>query len=71
VFSLIPTLNDSKENILRLKSIVSNKLCVDKIELLPFKKLCQTKYDNLNLEFKFGDLPTPTKADMEKLQVFL
>lgn len=65
---IIPTLNDSKENILKLKSIVSNHSCVDKIELLPFKKLCQTKYDNLNINFKFADLPTPTKADMEKLQ---
>lgn len=68
---IIPTLNDSKENILRLKSIVSNHACIDKIELLPFKKLCQTKYDNLNLEFKFSHLPTPTKADIEKLKAFL
>lgn len=68
---IIPTLNDSKENILRLKSIVSNHACIDKVELLPFKKLCQTKYNNLKLEFKFADLPTPTKTDMEKLQSFL
>lgn len=68
---IIPTLNDSKENILKLKSMVSKHACIDKIELLPFKKLCQTKYDNLNLEFKFSHLPTPTKADIEKLKAFL
>ncbi len=68
---IIPTLNDSEENVLRLKSIIGEYNCVDKVELLPFKKLCQTKYDNLNLKFKFSDLPTPTKADMEKLQSLL
>ena len=65
---IIPTLNDSKENILKLKSIISKYACVDKVELLPFKKLCQSKYDNLNIDFKFKDFPTPTKSQMEMLE---
>ena len=68
---IIPTLNDSEANILRLKSIISKFNCVDKLELLPFKKLCQTKYDNLNIDFKFKRFPTPTKQEMEKLQALL
>ena len=41
---IIPTLNDSMENIKTLKEIAKAHPCVDKIELLPFKKLCSMKY---------------------------
>lgn len=68
---IIPTLNDSEENILRLKAIISKYSCVDKTELLPFKKLCQSKYDNLDLDFKFKNLPTPTKTEVERLQMLI
>ena len=68
---IIPTLNDSEENILWLKELVSHYPCVDKIELLPFKKICSTKYDQMGIEFPFGHLPTPTKADMSRLEKML
>ena len=68
---IIPTLNDSAENVLKLKDLVSHYPCVDKIELLPFKKICSTKYDNMGIEFPFGHLPTPTKADMSQLEQLL
>ena len=64
---IIPSLNDSIEDVLKLKEIISNYSCVKKIELLPFKKICQSKYDNLNIEFKFKDLETPSKELMEQL----
>lgn len=68
---IIPTLNDDKDNIFRLKKIVKKFACVDKIELLPFKKICQVKYDNLNLAFPFGHLPTPTEQQMQELNALL
>lgn len=68
---IIPTLNDNKENILKLKDIVAEHSCVDKIELLPFKKICQTKYDSMNLAFPFAHLPTPTKKSMDELNKLL
>ena len=68
---IIPTINDSVENIKELKNLVSKFTCVDKIELLPFKKICQTKYDSLAIKFPFGDLPTPTPELMEKLNDIL
>ena len=64
---IIPSLNDSIEDVLKLKEIISNYSCVKKIELLPFKKICQSKYDNLNIEFPFKDLETPSKELMEQL----
>ena len=64
---IIPSLNDSVDNILKLKQIVGNFKCVDKIELLPFRKICQTKYDELGIAFPFGNLPTPTDDLMKTL----
>lgn len=68
---IIPTINDTKENILALKKIADTHPCVDKIELLPFRKLCQTKYDNMGIDFPFGDLPTPTSSQMAELNELL
>ena len=68
---IIPTLNDNEENIIRLKDIAGSHSSVDKVELLPFKKICQIKYDKLGIEFPFGHLPTPTKEKMEKLNRIL
>ena len=64
---IIPTINDNADNILRLKEIVKDYPCVEKIELLPFKKICQVKYDNLKIPFPFGNLPTPTEEKMKEL----
>jgi pyruvate formate lyase activating enzyme len=68
---IIPTLNDDEENILFLKSLKEKYRAVDKIELLPFKKICKTKYDALGIPFPFEDMPTPTSALMKKLSALL
>ncbi len=64
---IIPTLNDDKDNISRLKEIIKDFSCIDKVELLPFKKICQVKYDNMNIEFPFGNLPTPSNEQIDDL----
>ena len=68
---IIPTLNDNEDNILKLKAISDKHACVQKIELLPFRKICQVKYDKLEMAFPFGHLPEPSKEIMEKLQAIL
>ncbi|MBR3969396.1 MAG: pyruvate formate lyase-activating protein [Clostridia bacterium] len=64
---IIPTLTDSKDNVKELKKIADNATVVDKIELLPFRKICQTKYDNMGINFKFGHLPEPDADTMKQL----
>lgn len=64
---IIPTLNDSEENALRLKEIADAHKCVEKIELLPFKKICQTKYDALGIPFPLAHIDTPSAETMERL----
>ena len=68
---IIPTLNDTEENIVFLKDIIKKHHCIDKAELLPFKKICKSKYDNLGIPFPFEHLPTPTIEQMEKLNKML
>jgi len=68
---IIPTLNDKEENILSLKAIGKAHACVDKIELLPFKKICQVKYDNMGKDFPFAHIPEPTRETMAALEELL
>lgn len=65
---IIPDLNDSEDNILKLKEIACKYSNVEKIELLPFRKLCQTKYDNLKMEFPLKDTPEPDREKMNYLR---
>ena len=68
---IIPTINDKVENIEKLNEIVKRYPCIDKVELLPFKKICQTKYDSMKIAFPFGNMDTPTKETMNKLNKLL
>ena len=65
---IVPTLNDNEENILKLGQIAKEFSCVEKIELLPFKKICKSKYDALNREFLFEKFETPTIKEISALQ---
>jgi pyruvate formate lyase activating enzyme len=68
---IIPTINDDDENIVALRKIAAAHPCVDKIELLPFRKICQVKYDEMGMVFPFGHLNEPTKARMDALNQLL
>ena len=68
---IIPTLNDSEENIAVLKSVRDAYPCVDKVELLPLRKLCQSKYDAMNIPFPLEQIPEPTAETMAKLNALL
>ena len=65
---IIPTVNDSDDNMDKLLSIAKAHTCVDKIELLPFRKICQTKYDEMGIEFPFADKVTPSKESILRLK---
>lgn len=65
---IIPGLNDDTENIKKLRQIVAEHSCIDKVELLPFRKLCTVKYEKLGREFRFKDIPEPTPEKMAELE---
>ena len=68
---IIPTLNDTEENIIKLKRLADGHACVDKTELLPFKKICAVKYADMGISFPFENLPTPTAEDIKRLNELL
>ncbi|MBO5396471.1 MAG: pyruvate formate lyase-activating protein [Clostridia bacterium] len=68
---IIPTVNDTEENIEELKKITEKFSVVDKTELLPFRKICQVKYDNMGLTFPFGHLPECSPDTIDRLMALL
>ena len=68
---IIPTINDTEENVLKLKELTQKYSVIEKYELLPFRKICQTKYDTLGLEFRFSHILEPTKEEVKKLEEIL
>ncbi|MBQ9761207.1 MAG: radical SAM protein, partial [Clostridia bacterium] len=68
---IIPTLNDNEENVRALKRIAEAHPNVDGIELLPFRKICQVKYDKMEIPFRFGHLPEPSHETMTHLEGLL
>ena len=65
---IIPTLNDTVEGVAALRDMAAAHPCVDGVELLPFRKICQVKYDRMGMDFPFAHLPEPTAEKMEELR---
>ncbi len=65
---IIPSLNDTEESMAFLRGLKEKHSCIDGIELLPFRKLCTVKYDNLNIPFPLADTPEPSREIMDKLK---
>ncbi len=64
---IVPDINDSEENILNLLDFLSGYDNVKKIELLPFRKLCVPKYENLGIPFPLNDTPEMSQQKIDEL----
>lgn len=62
---IIPGINDNGDSLKKLAELKIEYSCIEKTELLPFRKLCIEKYNNLNMEFPFKDIREATKKDIE------
>ena len=68
---ILPTVNDSEGSIGALREIARSHSCVDKVELLPFRKLCTVKYEGMGIPFPFAHIPEPTREQMAYLEGLL
>lgn len=68
---IVPGINDTKESVLKLKKTASLYPNLQKIELLPFRKLCLAKYENSSIDFKLKDTPECSEDTLKALQALL
>ena len=64
---VIPTLNDTEESARLLYAIGEKYSCVEKTELLPFRKLCIEKYRALGIDFPLENIPEASTELIERL----
>ena len=64
---IIPDINDSEESVRRLYSLRDRYTCIEKIELLPFRKLCLEKYHSMGISFPLEDTPEASAELIERL----
>ena len=65
---VIPTFNDSVEEIVSIAEFADKLKGVEKIHLLPYHRLGQDKYDGLNRSYPMGDILPPENDHMEMLK---
>lgn len=65
---VIPTFNDTEEEILEIARFAKSLDGVNQIHLLPYHRLGYDKYVGLGREYKMGDLPSPDKEKMNLLK---
>ncbi len=64
---IVKGINDSAESVNYLYGVADAHPCVKKVELLKFRKLCAPKYENLGIEFPFGNLPETAEEDIKRI----
>ncbi|TVQ58949.1 MAG: pyruvate formate lyase-activating protein [Spirulina sp. DLM2.Bin59] len=70
-FVLVPGLTDLEENVIGLAEFVSSLNNVERVEILPFHKMGEYKWQQLGLPYVLGDTPPPTPALMAAVsQIF-
>lgn len=68
---VVPTINDTEDSVRALKALVAPYDNVERIELLPFRKLCLEKYSELGLDFPLAHLPQLSESKLQELKAFL
>lgn len=68
---VVPGLNDDPDQIREIGRISRSLGNLEKIELLPFKKICMSKYEAMGIEFPLKDYEACSAAKIAELETFL
>ena len=64
---IVKGINDDTCEVAKLYEVADAHDCVKKVELLKFRKLCAPKYENLGIEFPFGNIEPTTEGDIKRI----
>ena len=64
---VVPGMNDNEESIAAICRIARQYRCFEKIELLPFRRLCTEKYKKLGIPFPLEDTPACPAPTLDRL----
>ncbi len=67
-YVVVPTITDSTQDIKKLKKLTKNYNCIKRVDFLPFKKMCVSKYENLNISFPLALVNEATENDIKKIK---
>lgn len=65
---VVPGFTDSEEEVRAMVNLARQYNNLKRIELLPFRKLCVTKYEQLGIPFRCADIPECDEATISRLQ---
>ncbi len=68
---IVPNINDTADNVIELRNLLSKYSNIIKVELLPFRKLCLEKYEEMGIEFKLKDTKEMSKDIIKELEEYL
>lgn len=68
---IVPTINDTIENIEKLAEFIRPLNNVKKVELLPYKTLGVVKYKKLNIPYRLEGVPEMDETECKKLERYL
>ncbi|WP_202710835.1 pyruvate formate-lyase-activating protein [Sporosalibacterium faouarense] len=67
-YVLVPNLTDKTEDIRDLARFLSTLKSIEKVELLPFHKMGEYKWEELGYEYKLKDTETPSNKTIENVK---
>lgn len=62
---VVPTLTLDEAELTKLANYLKPFSCIERIELLPFHKMGEYKWENLGLEYTLKEVPPPSSSEME------
>lgn len=65
---VVPDFTDGEDSIKKIAEIANAFSCTERIELLPFHKMCKDKYDRLGIPFPLADTPECDSATIDRLR---
>lgn len=66
-FVLVPGITDQPQNVEGLAKFLAPMSNIEKVEILPFHKMGEYKWERMGFDYELKDTPSPTAAQVQKV----